>query len=447
MFASPHHLHAMDYWQTLPRTALVKPDIHHTVITACMMNDPGTVRQLLERSPWMIDEQQADGATALYIACFFGHVACLYAIFETVGGRCDVNRPHEKGYTPLYIAAHQGHEDCLEVLLQYAKESIIIDQPSWSVTERREHSPIVTHDDPIHPAPEFITITNPSRIMAMIGWRHNVNCARMLLQHVNALRLATSDTYTVLYAALVSGKYKITDMLLRNVVDWSDIDYSDQQGYNISHYISLAETPSHRFAPLVRRCNVNQQNHKGVTPLAYACMEHNIYVINLLFNIHGDRINVNLADHRGNTPLHWALMHPQPTVANLLLIHAMDRIDVNQLNNIGESPLFNVCVDTSDTLWALAKLELLLSRMGHCLDIAGPLQKLHIWRQNQLPHHIIDFRIQLLSRYHATQVATGLIIISRRTGRFYIPPELWNLLLVFLDYKFHLLKDYPLHIH
>ncbi len=66
-----------------------------------------TVRTLLSSTgAHIVDLQDQDGCTPLYIAAVHGHAAVTEQLIEA---RCNVDFQVKDGYTPLFIATQKGH--------------------------------------------------------------------------------------------------------------------------------------------------------------------------------------------------------------------------------------------------------------------------------------------------------------------------------------------------
>ena len=79
---------------------------------------------LLLQAGARVDQQDKEGATALWIAAGKGHQACLTLLLQAGAA---VDQPDKEWATPLWAAAQEGHEACLSLLLQAGSR---VDQPN-----------------------------------------------------------------------------------------------------------------------------------------------------------------------------------------------------------------------------------------------------------------------------------------------------------------------------
>lgn len=94
------------------------------------------LRHCLTQTPWLVDEPQPDGLTALHLAAFHGHLeVCDLLLQAGANPNCVVHRPaglllpqlpsathgdlSSIVYTPLHLAVHKEHPDAVCLLLCY----------------------------------------------------------------------------------------------------------------------------------------------------------------------------------------------------------------------------------------------------------------------------------------------------------------------------------------
>ncbi|CAH8460893.1 unnamed protein product [Dicrocoelium dendriticum] len=94
------------------------------------------LQHCLTQTPWLVDEPQPDGLTALHLAAFHGHLeVCDLLLQAGANSNCAVHRPAGlllpqlqsttrgdvslTAYTPLHLAVHKEHPDVVCMLLCY----------------------------------------------------------------------------------------------------------------------------------------------------------------------------------------------------------------------------------------------------------------------------------------------------------------------------------------
>jgi uncharacterized protein len=85
--------------------------------TAAINNKPVFIPLLLRMGVAINRICGDEGATALYIACMYGHTECVRALLQ---GGADVHAVCSRGATAAVMAALHGYTKCLEVLLEHA---------------------------------------------------------------------------------------------------------------------------------------------------------------------------------------------------------------------------------------------------------------------------------------------------------------------------------------
>jgi hypothetical protein len=66
--------------------------------------------------------ENGGGKTALWLACFYGHLEVVRSLIEI--GKADINISDHKNWTPLRAAISQGHIDIVKYLIEQFNETI-----------------------------------------------------------------------------------------------------------------------------------------------------------------------------------------------------------------------------------------------------------------------------------------------------------------------------------
>ena len=75
------------------------------------------------------DATHPSGATPVFMAVVYGHVACVEALIRA---GADVNLPDVDGTTPVVSAAYNGHVECIKVLIDAGADVEKCDGEGWT---------------------------------------------------------------------------------------------------------------------------------------------------------------------------------------------------------------------------------------------------------------------------------------------------------------------------
>ncbi|XP_030847619.1 SMC5-SMC6 complex localization factor protein 1 isoform X3 [Strongylocentrotus purpuratus] len=200
-----------------------------------------------------VNRKNPKGETPLHVACIKNNIARVRELLSEPD--IDVNARDHAGWTPLHEACNHGHTGCVEELLKFASGKGKITRRSLLTVKNKAGS---TPGD-----------------------------------------LAKTDA---IKEAILGQRSEVSRLL---VVDQENENNSRS---SISH-------PSPKSSP--RKTNVNRKNHKGETPLHYACIKNNITRVRELLN--EPDIDVNARDNAGWTPLHEACNHGHTACVEELL--------------------------------------------------------------------------------------------------------------------------------
>jgi serine/threonine-protein phosphatase 6 regulatory ankyrin repeat subunit A len=91
-----------------------------------MLGHEQAIKILLQNSRCLqaIDVEEADQRTALHIAAFSGHLACVKLLLEQ---GANVESRDFYGMSPLHLASSQGHADCIGQLLSVGADANSVD--------------------------------------------------------------------------------------------------------------------------------------------------------------------------------------------------------------------------------------------------------------------------------------------------------------------------------
>jgi ankyrin repeat protein len=91
------------------------------VVLAARYGQLDLIRRFIKDAPSCVHAKGADGRTAVFAACSFGHGAIVKALLDA---HASPDEPDEKGWRPVHAASFSGHEDCLREL---ARRGAVLD--------------------------------------------------------------------------------------------------------------------------------------------------------------------------------------------------------------------------------------------------------------------------------------------------------------------------------
>jgi ankyrin repeat protein len=71
----------------------------------------------------VVNQEKADGATPLYVACYNGFNDLTELLLEH---GANIDQCTDKGYTPLYVACKEGHTKVVKTLTGHTQGSPVI---------------------------------------------------------------------------------------------------------------------------------------------------------------------------------------------------------------------------------------------------------------------------------------------------------------------------------
>ena len=271
----------------------------------------------LEIAKYLITEQKYNpedyainaGCTLLHLAAENGHLAIVKYFISKLG--CNPEIADKNGFTPLHSACLKGHLDIVKFFLSDCKCN-----PQCSTTDGITPLHFACQNGHLHIA-KYLTINQscspecadyngrtPLHMGATNGHLHIVKYLICVLKcsPLHATKLGN----TALHLACQLGKH--------NIVEW--------------------------FFTAHIKCNTEQMNGSGHTPLLLAAINGHIRIVRYLT---GEiRCDPQSADGYGNSPLHHACMNGHTEIAEYLINE--QQCNPNCASNDGCTPMYYACL-------------------------------------------------------------------------------------------------------
>ena len=118
---------------TIAFLAMAQTDPGSLIYTAAYHGNVKSLKKALSRKEFkkelLLWRHPHGGATAIYVACEFGHVEAVKLLLDA---GAPVDQPREDGATPLYKACQDGKLDIVRLLLQQGAQVDQIDSNSMT---------------------------------------------------------------------------------------------------------------------------------------------------------------------------------------------------------------------------------------------------------------------------------------------------------------------------
>ena len=312
-------------------TGLSASEIH----TAVEEGNFNQVKELLEKSPVLLDERNERGSTPLLIASYNGHLNIVKFLMEK-GADKDIR--NNRGSSALNLAAYGGH---LEIAKYLVENGLEVDKPSPTGFTPLIHAVFTGHND----VAEFLLEKGADITAADSGWggrpihwacsRGNAQSVKMLIARgANPEQPCTRDSSTPIFWATFSGN---TDALKALI----------SEGVSIQNSMSDGWTPLHNAADnghleatrtlIENGAIVDAGNAYGTTPLMSVIDNEDIdtLMVGLLLNNGAD---INKVDSSGTSLMHYSAFNGNVAIASFLVERGAK---VNTPNESGRTPLHN----------------------------------------------------------------------------------------------------------
>jgi len=331
------------------------------------------VKQLLEKSPEMLNEKNADALTPLNLACERGQ-AGIVDFFLKKGA--DPYLGDNENSMPIHLAAISGSLESIDLLLKHGVDINIQDDNGMSALlfalSRRSWA-----------APHLIEKGADINLRSNNGWSpiHLSIAARMddvakdLLERGVKLDVALETGATPLHTAVSFGNTEMVKLLLQGGADmeaeteqgeqafmwavnpntYDALVYLLQQGADIKHKSNQGQTILHNVAGrgtafnnasllLDKGADINAPDEWGRTPLYMTAWSNDPDAMSKFLILHGAEVNPsNCMDEKScacfpnfSTPLHAAVRHGQFEMAKNLVASGAK---INVYNFEGQTPL------------------------------------------------------------------------------------------------------------
>jgi len=316
------------------------------------------VAELLIAAGADVDAQRADGATPLYKACQDGGRPAIAKMLLKAGAQ--VNREHDRGMTPLWLAVHQGSTELVRILLDAGADAAHRVQ-GWSALDlarREKHAEIVKLLEARLPESERNKPSPAEQAAASQSHDHSHGHSAN-----DAKKRSPPDPFIQLLAAAHHGDTGI----LRKVLVVEGVDINATRTDTPMTALHIASSQGHVTAVkmlLEANAEINKGHSHGQTPLAAACSRGHEDVVRLLLASQAD---VEIASRDGTTALTAGCYGGNKEIVRLLLDHGADPTQLTVAENgrgTGASPLI-----TAAYMGRLGCVKLLLEEEGLPLDL------------------------------------------------------------------------------
>jgi ankyrin repeat protein len=213
----------------------VDPDGSSPLHDAVRESQERIVNFLLEQKDININQANAAGESALFIACQRGNSSIVKALLDH---GADPNQAAESTVRPLLAASLFGHTDCVKLLLQ--RDTVDVNS----------------------------TIRNQATAIILASQQGHASVVDLLLRHGARINQETIHGDTPLHVAAQNGRVQVVHRLLQEV----DVDVNKPQ---IQGFTPLHAACRNGSAPVVdlllqHGAHVNSRNQYHNTPLHYA---------------------------------------------------------------------------------------------------------------------------------------------------------------------------------
>jgi ankyrin repeat protein len=219
-----------------------------------------------------VNEQQADGATALHWAIHWDN---LNLVEKLIQAHANVNIADENGATPIWVAASNGNADIVNILLEAGA----------------------------NPNAQLSTGETPLMTAAEIGSLDVVKTLLMAKADANARE--TQGGQTGLMWAVAEGH---TDIARALIEDGANIHDRSKGGFTALHFASQNNTLESAQILMSMDADVNETSLDNSSPLLLAAAGGHDAVTQFLLELGADP---SARDFKGYTALHYAAMRRQ----------------------------------------------------------------------------------------------------------------------------------------
>ena len=303
-----------DIAETLIRAGADVNDVTGTratpLILACGEKFTSVVFALISHDA-LLDVQQANGASALYIASFKGHLLCARQLLSA-GANPDLR--HDDGTNAVIIASQLGHLACVELLIK-AGACLDVQCPDGGTAVYRASQE--GHGQCVKVlAKAGANLNIPSETgstpLCIASNRGHVSSALSLIQAGAELDVQTTEGSTALYVASQNGHSAIVDALLKAGADPN----LPKLGGWIPLHAACGNRMTACVKSLVSATRLDTRNNWGDAPIHLACEEGLTQCLDMMLIAGAD---ANIVDDYNQQPIDIAVTSGQTGCVSRLL--------------------------------------------------------------------------------------------------------------------------------
>lgn len=311
------------------------------ILSAAYNGSTKKLKELLA-SGEAVDVEDGAGATALHVACLYGHDSC---VRELLRNKARVNKPDRDGRTPLHKAAYGGQVACMKLILKKKKikpnsrdiggatalhiaayknqlecGQLLLDAGAdVNAVDEAGATPLHQACFQGHAAFCASLLDNGAKIeirdksgvspLEICCFNGRAQCADLLFQ-----RGATTADQTLLHHTAFYGYIDCLNLLL----DCTSIDPNcvDEEASSPLHKAAFQGHVECVTRLLTAGCDVSGQDEEGATPLHQACYNGHTACMQALIEAGA---SVESEDNEGGKPLHNACFNGHQDAVSLLL--------------------------------------------------------------------------------------------------------------------------------
>jgi len=240
------------------------------------------VLQLLQRKGIEIDKRNKNGCTALYYACFFGHLDMLKIL---LGAKASTELARSTGDTPLYAACQKGHLSAVCLLLEHKA------QPDPEETTQTGDTPLYVacqngHLEAVEPMLRFKANPNKARKdgitpLYVASQNNHLQTVKLLLQYKALPNKSRQDGIAPLWIAAQFGNIDAMKLLLEY---GAEPDQPRAEG-TTPLYIATEKNHVDIVKMLLElKCSPNSARQNHATPLLSNVIQDRVEIVSLLLD-------------------------------------------------------------------------------------------------------------------------------------------------------------------
>lgn len=262
------------------------------------------------------------------------------------------------GRCPLHLAAYLGRTSIVEHLVRCSHQSNVIDVHDNDMCTPLHLACSTNQDATVEVMMNTFKVNvnvrtrlnvTPMHICAMYN---SLECARLLVKHVNNLDVSDSNGATALHYAVFKNSHMMISFLVENE---ADVNVQDKHSQRPLHYAAIANSAYACRLLLSKNSNINVncRNKNWMTPLHLAIAWQSESTFKELLQ-HG--ASWTCQDIAGNLPAHWAAYHSNETIFAKVMESVPETLF--SLNANGMTPLHFACLSPNNHYAAQKLMDL-----------------------------------------------------------------------------------------